>query len=56
MGDEVTKNKPVHKLPAPDGDDCWLAWVVNRYTGSKFPTSPDVNPGKGLGYGEWLLG
>lgn len=52
---EAAGNKPVYTFPA-SGDDRWLPWVVNKYAGTNFPTDPDEQPGKGMGFAEWLYG
>jgi hypothetical protein len=51
---EAASNSPKFVNPA-EGDDIWTVWVVNKYGNQKYPTSPDVSPGKGMGYGEWAF-
>lgn len=52
---EAARNTPRFEYPA-EGDDRWIPWVVNHYAGADFPTVPDAQPGKGMGYAEWALG
>lgn len=51
---EAAQNSPVFVYPA-EGDDRGLPWAVNAYGGANFPTVPDEQPGKGMGYYEWAL-
>lgn len=38
---------------AASGDDRWNVWLVNRGTGSDFPTRSGVSVGKNMGFTDW---
>lgn len=50
---EAAQNNPVFTYPV-ESDDRWIPWMVNHYCGTNYPTVPDVQPGKGIGYSEWM--
>lgn len=35
------------------GDDRWIVWLVNRGTGSDYPTQTGVSAGKNVGFTDW---
>jgi len=35
------------------GDDRWIVWLVNRGTGSDYPTQAGVSAGKNVGFTDW---
>lgn len=39
-----------------EGDDTWLPWIVNRVYGADFPAKTPSQPGKGMGFADWLYG
>lgn len=49
---DASSNSPVFRLP-PSGDDTWIPWVVNYYSGSNFPTSA-ASPGKNMAWTDWM--
>lgn len=38
------------------GDDTWQPFVINHFYGTNFPTPSTSNPGKNLGWTDWLFG
>lgn len=52
---EAAKNFPVF-APGFDGDDEWINYFIKKYGGRTFRLGYDQNPGKGLGFGEFLCG
>jgi hypothetical protein len=48
----VTWLYDVAKWPAV-GDDQWQPWLLNYAYGTKFPTAPNANPGKNMGFTAW---
>lgn len=38
---------------APEGDDRWIAWLINDQYGTSYATETPTTPGKGIGWTDW---
>lgn len=41
---------------APEGDDEWQPWVLNKLAGTRFAADTGTSPGKNMGWTDWTHG
>jgi hypothetical protein len=48
--------KRIYQEAPPTGDDAWEVYIINKRYGTTYSTTSPVQPGKSMGFTDWLYG